>query len=207
MVGCGLATLVTLAQQAAGSGTTDSASVELTVAAAAELDPALSEVARAFEQKTGAHVRLEFGDSADLYLKIRNGGDFDVFFSADMDHPQRLAASGAALRASLTEYAHDGLALCFSPMMHVPIPPGNPLLVLKDKDISRVALADPKHNAAGKLAIADLQAARLNDLSVRRKFLIGEDIAQSAQFAERGNAEVALLPIAPLTPTKYGDCG
>jgi len=195
IVTCGLAAPA-LPNQGGGPGTTDSSRVELTVGAASELDPALTAVAQSFEEKTGNHVQLEFGDPAGLYLKVKNGGAFDAFFSSDMDHPQRLAASGAALRGSLTEYAHDGLILCFSPTMRVPIPPDNPLLVLKDKDISHVALADPKHTAAGKLAIADLQAAHLNDLSVRRKFKIGDDMAQTAQFAESGNAEVALLPMS-----------
>lgn len=191
---CGLATPALPHQS--GGGASDSAGVELAVASAAELDPALTEVARAFEQKTGTHVRVEFADSADFYLKIRNGAAFDAFFSADMDHPQRLAASGTAVRASLTEYAHDGLVLCLSPMMRVPIPPGNPLLVLRDKTIQHVAISDPKNTAAGKLAIAGLQASRLNDISVRRKFLIGEDIAQTVQLAERGSADVTLLPMS-----------
>src|SRR5438270_517003 len=59
---------------------TASPRVELSVAAAAELDPAMREVARAFEQKFGTSIRLTFADSGTLYSQIRGGAAFDAFF-------------------------------------------------------------------------------------------------------------------------------
>ena len=40
---------------------------EINVAAAAETNPALAEIARSFEGKPGVHVRLKFGKSEALY--------------------------------------------------------------------------------------------------------------------------------------------
>jgi Bacterial extracellular solute-binding protein len=98
------------------------AGVELTVAVAAELNPAITEVGRAFEAKTGNPVRVISGDSATLYSQIRNGEPIDAFFPADMNDVRRLTASGAAMRGSTTEYARDELALCISPMVRAEFP-------------------------------------------------------------------------------------
>jgi ABC-type molybdate transport system substrate-binding protein len=141
--GCGLAAPIRTPYQAGGLRADDSAAVELSVAAPEELNPAITEVAEAFEQKTGNRVRLTFGDSASLYLQIRNGARFDAFFSTDMDHPRRLVASGTATGGSLTEYAHDNLVLWISPVMRLGIPARNPLLIVRDKSISHIAIADP----------------------------------------------------------------
>ncbi|HEV2961028.1 MAG TPA: molybdate ABC transporter substrate-binding protein [Candidatus Angelobacter sp.] len=170
--------------------------VQLTVAAAAELDPALAEMARAFEQKTGKHVTLKFADSASLYSQIQKGAAFDAFFPADMNDVRRLATSGAAVTTSITEYARDELVLCISPMVRVEFPPRNPLVALRQKAISRVAISDARRTAAGKAAVEALQAAHAYDLAVRRKILVGEIIAQVAHFEENGNSDVALLPMS-----------
>jgi len=173
----------------------DSSGVELSVAAPAELNSAISEVAAAFEQKTGNHVRLTFGDSASLYSQIRNGATFDAFFSADMKDVRRLAASGVAVGASVTEYARDQLVMCISPMVRFQFQAGNPLLALRDKTISHIAIPDPQHTTSGEVAEEALRSGHDYDLAVRRKLLIGKDNSQVVQFLENGDADVALLPM------------
>jgi ABC-type molybdate transport system substrate-binding protein len=103
IVGCGQAAPISIPCDG-GRGADHSSGGELAVAAPAELNSAISEVAAAFEQKTGNHVRLTFGDSASLYSQIRNGATFDAFFSADMKDFRRLAASGVAVGASSSRF-------------------------------------------------------------------------------------------------------
>jgi molybdate transport system substrate-binding protein len=160
------------------------------------LNSAITEVAGAFEKKTGNHVRLTFADSASLYSQIRKGATFDVFFSADMNDIRRLAASGVAVGASVTEYARDELVMCISPMVRFQFPPGNPLLAVRDKTISHIAVPDPQHTASGRVAEDALRAGRDYDLAVRRKLLVGTDNSQVAQFMRNGDADVALLPMS-----------
>lgn len=205
IVCCGFAATSSMANQAGPSKTDAATGVELTVAAANELNPAISEVARAFEQKTGDRVHLTFGDSASLYSQIHSGGAFDAFFSADMEFPRRLVASGAAAGASLTEYARDSLVLCISPMVRLPFLPGNPLLALRDKAISHIAIADPKHTTAGKAAEEALRSAHDYDIAVRRKILIGDDLSQVAHLMASGDADAAMIPkTATHTYSFYG---
>jgi molybdate transport system substrate-binding protein len=192
--GCGLAAPIRSQYQAGGLKADNSAAVELSVAAPEELNPAITEVAESFEQKTGNRVRLTFGDSASLYSQIRNGARFDAFFSTDMDHPRRLVASGTATGGSLTEYAHDNLVLWISPVMRLGIPARNPLLIVRDKSISHIAITDPKHTTSGKVAEEALRAAHAYDIEVRNKVVIEDDLSEVAHLLENGDADLAVVP-------------
>jgi molybdenum ABC transporter molybdate-binding protein len=190
LIGCALAAANTVPIQ---SGTGPTSGVELAVAVSSQLEPAVSEVARAFEQKTGAHVRLVSGASDDLSSQIRKSADIDVFFAADMASPRRLVASGTGVAASLREYGRDGLAMSISPVVRISLPPGNPLVILRDKSIAHISIADPQHTPSGQATEACFRASRIYDAALRRKLLIGKDEAQVAQFLKAGDADVALL--------------
>ena len=69
---------------------------EITVAAAADLNYALNDLAHRFETTTGNKVKLSFGASGNLYSQIQSGAPFDLFFSADEDYPKKLANAGTA---------------------------------------------------------------------------------------------------------------
>ncbi len=62
--------------------------------AAGSLREALTEVARSFESGSGQKVLLTFGASGLLRERIEKGEPAQVFASADVDHPQRLAQAG-----------------------------------------------------------------------------------------------------------------
>jgi molybdenum ABC transporter molybdate-binding protein len=97
--------------------------------------------------------------------------------------------------ASVTEYARDELVMCISPMVRFPFQSGNPLLAVRDKTISHIAIPDPQHTTSGKVVEEALRSGHDYDVAVRRKLLIGKDNSQVAQFLENGDADVALLPM------------
>src|SRR5215469_5406572 len=78
---------------------------QITVAAAADLNYALTELAHRFEQKTGEKVALSFGASGNLFSQISNGAPIDLYFSADEEYPKSLVAAGIADGSSLKTYA------------------------------------------------------------------------------------------------------
>jgi molybdate transport system substrate-binding protein len=70
---------------------------DLTVFAAGSLRGALTKIAQDFEASAGgAKVRLVFGASGLLRDRLQAGEAADVFASANMEHPQALAAAGRA---------------------------------------------------------------------------------------------------------------
>jgi molybdate transport system substrate-binding protein len=194
-LGCGVAVPQSSPHNTAGGGADDGTVVEISVLAPAGLNAVMTDVARAFQSKTGNHVRLTFEESGRLYTQTRSGPTFDAAFLADMQDVRRLTASRSAVAASATEYAHDQLVMCISPTVRFQFPPGNPLLALRDKTISHIAIPDPKKTTSGKIAEAALKADRDYDLAVRRKLLIGKDNAEVAEFMVHGDADVGLLPM------------
>src|SRR4051794_6709082 len=78
---------------------------ELTVAAAADLRPALDEMTKYFEPASGIHLRVIYGSSGELYHQIQNGAPFDLFLSANAAYPRKLEESGTAMAGTYYEYA------------------------------------------------------------------------------------------------------
>ena len=167
----------------------------LTVAAAANLKPAMEELAAAFEEEQpGAKVRATLGASANLAAQARAGAPFDLFLSADDLQPRKLAEEGLADRAGPFLYALGRLALWVPAASPVPIERDG-LAALASPAVKKVAIANPKLAPYGKAAEDALWAAKLLD-GVRPKLVFGESVAQAAQFAGSGAADAALLPLS-----------
>jgi len=170
---------------------------EITVAAAADLNSALTEIAAGFKKQTGITVKLSFGASGALAEQIQNGAPFDLFFSADMDYPRKLADTGQAEASSLYRYAIGGLVLWV---------PADSLLdvehkgmnVLTDPAVKKIAIANPQHAPYGRAAVAAMKHVQLYDL-VSDRLVMGENVSQAAQFVESGNAQVGFVALAHVT--------
>jgi molybdate transport system substrate-binding protein len=170
---------------------------EITVAAAADLNSALTEIAASFKKQTGITVKLSFGASGALTQQIQNGAPFDLFFSADMDYPKQLADAGQAEASSLYRYAVGGLVLW--------VPADSPLdvehkgmNVLADPAVKKIAIANPQHAPYGRAAVAAMKHVQLYD-QVSDRLVMGENISQAAQFVESGNAQVGFVALAHVT--------
>lgn len=176
-----------LAQQKNGSA-------ELTVAAAADLSAALKEIGDNFEKKTGVVVKLSFGASGALTQQIHNGAPFDLFFSADMDYPRQLVAEGDADGASLYQYALGKLVLWVPADSRLDVVRQG-MNVLLDPSVKKIAIGNPQHAPYGRAAEAALKHAGMYD-RVADRLVLGENVAQAAQFVESGNAQAGFVALA-----------
>lgn len=164
----------------------------VTVAAAANLRPALEELAAAFQARhPGGAVRATYGGSGLLVAQIASGAPFDLFLSADAAYPAELAARGLADGAPFT-YALGELVVW--------VPAGAPvelerrgLAALSDARVQRIALPNPETAPYGRAAREALAAAGLWD-GLRPRLVLGQSVAQAASFAASGNAQAAFLP-------------
>jgi molybdate transport system substrate-binding protein len=171
----------------------------LAVAAASDLQSALPVLAAQFEKDTGQQLRLSFGSSGNFYAQIQNGAPFDVFLSADIEYPRRLERSGHAERGSLYEYATGHLVLWTRTDSGIDVRRG--LGVLTDSRVRRIAIANPEYAPYGRAAVEALRHEGLYE-RVRGKFVLGENISQTAQFAQSGSADVGVLALSlALSPT------
>src|SRR5580692_8027526 len=88
---------------------------EIRVAAAADLQFALTGLAMQYEKQSGTKVSIVFGSSGNFFAQLENGAPFDVFFSADSDYPRKLEAAGLTEPGTLAIYAKGRIALWTSP--------------------------------------------------------------------------------------------
>jgi len=173
---------------------TGAAGQEITVAAAADMNAVLPALAARYTKQTGQVVKLSFGSSGNLSNQIRNGAPFDVFFSADEEYPKQLVADGLALRDSLHRYAVGRLVLWVPSKSTLDLRRLG-MTALLDPSIKKCAIANPQHAPYGRAAEAALKHFGIYD-QVAAKLVLGENVAQAAQFVESGNAQAGLIALS-----------
>ena len=177
----------------------------LLVAAASDLGYCIDELVGAYRKTApDAELKVSLGASGNFFAQIRNGAPFGVFLSADMDYPRQLAKLGAADGATLAPYAIGRIAL-WSLDPHIDPARGLAALVA-DARVKRVAIANPVTAPYGRAAKAALVRDGLWD-KVQPKLVIGENIAQTAQFVQTGNAQVGIVSFATLRATRLKGVG
>ncbi|MCX8133500.1 MAG: molybdate ABC transporter substrate-binding protein [Roseococcus sp.] len=163
------------------------------IAGAADLHFALEEIARRFQAETGQALRLSLGSSGNIARQIEQGSPVELFLSADEEFVFRLHAGGHA-RDRGTLYGIGRLALL--------VPPGAPFdaaegleglrAALSAGRIRRFAIANPEHAPYGRAAEQALRAAGLWE-RVQPHLVLGENVAQAAQFALAGGSQGGLV--------------
>jgi molybdate transport system substrate-binding protein len=180
----------------------------LRIAAAADLEPVLPLILAQFEQATGIHAEATFQASAVLTTQIQNGAPFDLFLSADVSYPKRLIDAGLADAAGSPDsstpivYARGTLVLWARKDSHLPPPSLN---LLRSPDLKRLAIANADRAPYGRAAVAALTSLKLYE-TLKPRIVTAENIAQTAQFVDTGNADAGLISLtSALTPRLAAD--
>jgi molybdate transport system substrate-binding protein len=169
------------------------------VAAAANLRTVFEEIQASYEkQNPGSKVLVTFGASGTLLQQIVNGADFEVYMAADDKFPVKLKEQSAA-SGEIKTYAQGKLVL-WSNTIDV----SKGLDVLATSAVSHIAVAKPELAPYGDRAIECLKKAGLYE-KVKDKIVYADNISQTAQFAQTGNAEVGFLAMSlTFTPEMKG---
>lgn len=178
-----------------------------TVAAAANLNFALTEIAEQFARERGTRVELVFGASGTLARQILDGAPFELFLAADEEFPNQLVKAGLTRDPGVV-YAVGRLVL-FAPS-------GSPLAVderleglsnlVKKGRVTRFAIANPEVAPYGRAAESLLRKRGLWD-AMRPRLVLGDTIAQAAQFATTGNAVGGLIAYSLVLAPGFADRG
>lgn len=163
---------------------------QLRIAAAADLEPVLPPILDQFLQTTGISAQATYQASAALTTQIQNGAPFDLFLAANLDYPQKLIAAGLAPGPAPLTYARGTLVLWTRNDSHL-----TPSLdLLRNPALKRLAIANPDRAPYGKAAVAALQKLGLYN-TLKPRFVTAENIAQTAQFVDSGNADAGLISL------------
>lgn len=164
---------------------------KITVVAASDLKFAMDEIVTIFKAANpGDDVDVAYGSSGKFHTQIQQGAPYDLFFSADIALPRELVKSGLAA-SDVKPYAFGRIVLWSASMDASQMT----LASLTNPKITRVAIANPKHAPYGKRAEEALRASGLLE-KIESKLVYGENIAQTAQFVQTGNAEVGVIALA-----------
>ncbi len=175
------------------------------VAVASNMTEPAQEIARLFREQGNGEVRLSFGSSGNFARQIAQGAPFELVMAADEETIERLAAERLTLdRGRL--YAIGRLALFVA--HGSPVVPDGELrglgAALAAGKVRRIAMANPEHAPYGRAAQAALARAGLWD-RLGDRLVLGENVAQAAQFAATGAAEAGLIAYsAALAPAIAG---
>lgn len=166
------------------------------IAAAADLNDVLPEIAGLFTKTTGQALDLAFGSSGNFTQQIEQGAPFEMFLSADEAYVTRLAKAGRTV---------DGGALYAIGRVGIFTPKGSALkadgtladlaAALGDGRLKHLAIANPEHAPYGRAAREALQHAGLWD-KIESRLVLGENVAQATQFAASGSAEGGIIPLS-----------
>ena len=200
------------------------------IAAASDLRFAMPSIVAAFsDQHPEYSVSVVYGSSGRFYSQIRNGAPFHLYFSADIDYPQRLLAADIAVLSEVERAANDtrsvypyaqGLLAAWMLVDSVEALPAHGQTThagadsftgtMADLDTwlntalqqrrGRIAIANPQHAPYGVRALEWLQQhPRWPEIEGRLVF--AENVAQVAHFVRSGSAQLGILAL-PLALSK-----
>ena len=175
----------------------------LRVAAAADLQPVIPVWSQAYEKASGVKLIVSFGSSSTLATQILGGAPVDIFLGADFTFPEKVVAAGLADGAAPTAYAKGTLVLWTRKDSGL-LPPSIERLI--DPRVKTVAIANELHAPYGRAAAAALRKMKLYD-AVSPHFVVGENIAQTAQFVESGNAQLGLISLTAASTEHFKEIG
>lgn len=164
------------------------------VAAAADLKFAMADLEAQFEKQGGAKLEVTYGSSGNFLTQIQNGAPFDLFFSADSEYPKKLEADGWAEPGTLRPYALGHIVIWAPADSAVDVVSGG-WKALLDEHVKKIAVANPEHAPYGQAAVAALKSAGIYD-QVKDKLVYGENISQTAQFVQSGNAQAGIVALS-----------
>ena len=163
------------------------------IAAASDLQFALTDIAALFESQTGQSVKLSFGSSGNFARQIRQGAPFDIYFSADENYVLDLFRDGLT---------RDEGALYGTGRVVIIAPHNSTLTVdarldglrsmLGAGQLRRFAIANPDHAPYGKRAEELLRHYGLWD-EIAQHLIVGENVSQAAQFATSSSAQGGII--------------
>jgi molybdate transport system substrate-binding protein len=171
---------------------------EAKLAVAANFTEPSKEISALFEKASGHKAVLSFGATGQFYAQITQGAPFDILISADRATPAKAISEGYAVEGTAFTYAVGKLVL-FSKT--------NDLVkgesTLKDSKFAKIAIANPATAPYGAAGIEVMKALGVYD-ALAPKIVQGNNVGQTFQFIDTGNAEVGFVALSQVINVNGG---
>ncbi len=165
----------------------------ITVFAAASLTDVLEEVGQAYARTAAVPVRFSFAASSALARQIESGAPADVFFPADEEWMDYLAARGLVRTDTRTDVVGNALVLVApaDSRLQLKIAPRFALAAALGKR-GRIATGDPDSVPVGKYAKAALMSLGVWE-SVARRIVPAESVRSALNFVSLGETPLGIV--------------
>lgn len=150
---------------------------KINIALAANVSYAIKDLIKEFNKTNpDTKIRVILGSSGKLTAQIKNGAPYSIFMSANMKYPNSLYKDRIATTKPVV-YAQGSLALLSSKKRDFL----ETLDLTKDKEIKRIAIANPKTAPYGIATMEALKNANIYE-DIKKKFIYGESISQTISY-------------------------
>lgn len=170
---------------------------KISVFVASSASKAISEARDAFlKSHPKDEVELIFGSSGKHYQLLKEGREFDLFFSADAKYAAQIHKDGNAITQPAV-YALGVVALYSLDDKF--LQGGAEALSSKSKNIKHISIANPKVAPYGVAAEEVMKNLKIYD-SFKSKLVLGDNISQPVNHVDTGAAEVAFVAYSLVSP-------
>lgn len=166
------------------------------VAAASDLYHALTEIGDKFSQETGIQIEFTYGATGLLTQQIQEGAPFDLFLAAHESFIDRLIERNAVFEDSKEYYTIGRIVMMTTTEEEVTLDKD----FLLSPDVKNITIANPEHAPYGKAAKETLETWGIWE-DIQSKLVFGENVRQSYQYVESGNADVGIIALALMSRT------
>ena len=167
---------------------------QTTVAVAANMKDAFTEIDSAFRATGKPQIRVVYGSSGNFAAQILNGAPFSLFISADERFPMELYKQGKTLDTG-TVYAIGKLALIAKTSSGIALTDNKAEIARAIAKANKVAIAKPELAPYGKAAVEYLKAEGLWDLA-KDKLIYGDNIGVATMYVLTGGADIGFTALS-----------
>lgn len=159
----------------------------ITVATAANMKYAVTDIAKVFTKESGIDVKIITGASGKLTQQIMSGAPYDAFLSADVEYPAKLAQGGFTT-TPVQVYAYGTLVLWSDTGPDL----SKGVAVVADPSVKKIAVANPKTAPYGIEAMNAMKYYKVSD-KVDGKLIIAESISQVGAYVTTKAVDVGFM--------------
>lgn len=164
------------------------------VAVAANMKDAFTEIYSAFKATGKPDLRVVYGSSGNFAAQIMSGAPFNLFISADEHFPMELYKKGKTINEGKV-YAIGRIAIIAKNSSGIKLLNTREALVTAIARANKVAIAKPDLAPYGKAAIEYMKAEGLWDLA-KDKLVYGDNISAATMFVATGAADLGFTAIS-----------
>lgn len=166
----------------------------VTIAVAANMKDAFSEITTAFKATGKQDLRVVYGSSGNLTTQIMNGAPFSLFIAADEYFPLELYKKGKTVDDG-SVYAIGKLALIAKASSAATLVDSKADIARAVMKANKVAIAKPELAPYGRAAIEYLKAEGLWEIA-KNKLVYGDNVGAITSYVLTGAADLGFTALS-----------